>query len=158
LDNKVLDSRLSRENAAIRRRRVCMACNNRFTTYERVEEQTPMLIKNDGRREVYSRDKLKRGIMLACQKRPIASATIDAFVEDLERKLQEANYKEIPTREIGERVVDFLRKLDPIAYIRFVAVYRSFTLADFENAVKELYVLTPHHNIDPRGPHPQLKQ
>jgi transcriptional repressor NrdR len=158
LDNKVLDSRLSRENAAIRRRRVCIACNNRFTTYERVEEQTPMLIKNDGRREVYSREKLKRGIMLACQKRPIASATIDAFIDDLERKLQEANYKEIPTREIGERVVDFLRKLDPIAYIRFSAVYRSFTLADYENALKELYVISPHHNIDPRGSHPQLKQ
>ena len=117
-----------------------------------------MLIKNDGRREVYSRDKLKRGIMLAAQKRPIASSTIDAFIDDLERKLQEANYKEIPTREIGERVVDFLRRLDPIAYIRFSAIYRNFTLEDYERELKGLYVISPHHNIDPRGGHSQLKQ
>jgi transcriptional repressor NrdR len=157
LDNKVLDSRLSRENAAIRRRRVCIACNNRFTTYERVEEQTPMLIKNDGRREVYSREKLKKGIMAAAQKRPIAVSTIDAFIDDLERKLQEANYKEIPTREIGERVVDFLRKLDPVAYIRFSSVYRNYTLEDYERELKGLYMLTPHHSLDPRT-HGSLKQ
>jgi transcriptional repressor NrdR len=136
---------LSRESAAIRRRRICLFCNHRFTTYEKVEEQTPMLIKNDGRREMYSREKLKRGILMAAQKRPIAISTIDAFIDDLERKLQESNYKEIPTNEIGERVVDFLRKLDPVAYIRFASVYRNYTLEDFEREVKGLYMTLRHH-------------
>ncbi|MDR1081014.1 MAG: transcriptional regulator NrdR [Deltaproteobacteria bacterium] len=156
LDNKVLDSRLSRENSAIRRRRVCTACNHRFTTYERVEEQTPMLIKNDGRREAYNRSKLKKGIMMAAQKRPIAVSTIDAFIDELERKLQEANYKEIPTREIGERVVDFLKKLDPVAYIRFVSVYKNYTLEDFEREVKGLHLVNTHRG--PEGSQGHLKQ
>jgi transcriptional repressor NrdR len=156
LDNKVLDSRLSRENAAIRRRRVCSGCNRRFTTYEKVEEQTPMLIKNDGRREMYSREKLKKGILMATQKRPIAIATIDLFIEDLERKLQDCNYKEIPTAEIGERVVEFLRKLDPVAYIRFASVYRNYSLEDFEREVKGLNVMFRHHDASPPIRH--LKQ
>jgi transcriptional repressor NrdR len=161
LDNKVLDSRLSRENAAIRRRRVCVACNHRFTTYERVEEQTPMLIKSDGRREAYIRAKLKKGIMMAAQKRPIATSTIDAFIDELERKLQEANYKEIPTREIGERVVDFLRKLDPVAYIRFASVYRNYSLEDFEREAKGLHMVSPgsrSHQQDSVHGHGHMKQ
>jgi transcriptional repressor NrdR len=136
---------MSRENSAIRRRRICLFCKHRFTTYEKVEEQTPMLIKNDGRREMYSREKLKRGILMAAQKRPIAISTIDAFIEDLERKLQESNYKEIPTSEIGERVVDFLKKLDPVAYIRFASVYRNYTLEDFDREVKGIYMTLRHH-------------
>jgi transcriptional repressor NrdR len=157
LDNKVLDSRLSRENAAIRRRRICLSCKNRFTTYERVEEQIPMLIKNDGRRENYSRDKLKKSIVMACQKRPIAASTIDAFIDDLERRLQEANYKEIPTREIGEKVVEFLRKLDSVAYIRFVSVFKNYSMEDYERELKGLYVMPSHHALDAR-PHNHLKQ
>jgi transcriptional repressor NrdR len=158
LDNKVLDSRLSRENSAIRRRRVCTGCNHRFTTYERVEEQTPVLIKNDGRRELYNREKLRKGIMMAAQKRPIAASTIEAFIDELERKLQEANYKEIPTREIGERVMDFLRKLDPVAYIRFASVYKNYTLEDFEREAKGLHGLSGHGRRGSDSGHGQFKQ
>jgi transcriptional repressor NrdR len=138
LNNKVLDSRVSREGSAVRRRRLCPACSNRFTTYEKVEEQTPILIKRDGRREIYNRDKLKRGIIMATQKRPVATATIDTFIEETERRLQDSNYKEVSTSEIGERVMDFLKSTDLVAYIRFASVYKNFNLVDdFESAARE---------------------
>jgi transcriptional repressor NrdR len=138
LNNKVLDSRVSREGSAVRRRRLCPACNNRFTTYEKVEEQTPILIKRDGRREIYNRDKLKRGIMMATQKRPVAIATIDTFIEETERRLQDSNYKEVSTSELGERVMDFLKNTDLVAYIRFASVYKNFNLVDdFEREARE---------------------
>jgi transcriptional repressor NrdR len=136
-NNKVLDSRVSREGTAVRRRRLCPACKNRFTTYEKVEEQTPILIKRDGRREIYNRDKLKRGIMTATQKRPVAMATIDSFIEEMERRLQDSNYKEISTSDLGDRVMEFLRQTDLVAYIRFASVYKNFSLPDdFEREAK----------------------
>ncbi|MDR1085590.1 MAG: transcriptional regulator NrdR [Deltaproteobacteria bacterium] len=141
LENKVIDSRLSRDSVAIRRRRECLICSRRFTTYEKVEEQIPLLVKKDGRRESYSRDKIRRGILMATQKRPVSVGEIDAFLDQLERQFQEGNFKEIHTSEIGERVVEFLRQTDPVAYVRFASVYRQFkSLEDFDRELKELYV------------------
>jgi transcriptional repressor NrdR len=138
LNNKVLDSRVSREGSAVRRRRLCPACGNRFTTYEKVEEQTPILIKRDGRREIYNRDKLKRGIMAATQKRPVAIAAIDTFIEETERRLQDSNYKEISTNELGEKVMEFLKGVDLVAYIRFASVYKNFNMPDdFEREARQ---------------------
>jgi transcriptional repressor NrdR len=137
LDNKVIDSRLSRDNAAIRRRRECLLCSRRFTTYEKVEDHIPMLIKRDGRREPYNREKLTRGIRTATQKRPVPVAEIEAFIDQLERQLQEGSYHEVHTHQIGERVEDFLKVIDPVAYVRFASVYRQFSsLQDFERQLQ----------------------
>ncbi|MDR2140559.1 MAG: transcriptional regulator NrdR [Deltaproteobacteria bacterium] len=141
LENKVIDSRLTRDSLAIRRRRECLICGRRFTTYEKVEEQIPLLVKKDGRREAYNREKLRRGMIMATQKRPVAVDEIDAFIDQLERQFQEGNYKEIPTSEIGEKVVEFLRQTDPVAYVRFASVYRQFkSLEDFDRELRELYL------------------
>ncbi|MDR1871092.1 MAG: transcriptional regulator NrdR [Deltaproteobacteria bacterium] len=140
LENKVIDSRLSRDSLAIRRRRECLICGRRFTTYEKIEEQIPMLVKKDGRREAYNRDKLRRGIIMATQKRPVSIGEIDGFIEQIERQFQDGNYKEVNTSEIGERVVEFLRQTDPVAYVRFASVYRQFkSLEDFDRELRELY-------------------
>jgi transcriptional repressor NrdR len=137
LDNKVIDSRLSRDSVAIRRRRECLVCERRFTTYEKVEDHIPMLIKRDGRREPYSREKLNRGIMTATQKRPVPVADIQAFIDQLERRLQESSYHEVHTTQIGEEVERFLKVADPVAYVRFASVYRQFnTLQDFERQLQ----------------------
>jgi transcriptional repressor NrdR len=149
LDNKVIDSRLSRDSTAIRRRRVCLVCERRFTTYEKVEEQATMLIKKDGRREPYNREKLKKGIYIATQKRPVAVSEIDAFIDQLERQLQEGNYKEVPTSQIGNKVAEFLRDVDPVAYVRFVSVYRQFSnLDDFDREIKEVYLASEQRKFD----------
>jgi transcriptional repressor NrdR len=141
LDNKVIDSRLSRDSSAIRRRRECLKCLRRFTTYEKVEEQLPLLVKKDGRRESYSREKIRKGIITATQKRQVSVGEIDAFLDQLERQFQDGTYKEIHTSEIGERVVEFLRQTDPVAYVRFASVYRQFkSLEDFDKELRELYV------------------
>lgn len=139
LNNKVIDSRLGKDALSIRRRRECFKCERRFTTYEKVEEQIPLLIKKDGRREAFNRDKVRNGILKATEKRPVSVELVDSFIEKLERQFQEANVKEIPAREVGERVIDFLRGVDPVAYVRFASVYRSFTsLDDFNRELREL--------------------
>jgi transcriptional repressor NrdR len=145
LENKVIDSRLTRDSVAIRRRRECLICARRFTTYEKVEEQIPMLVKKDGRREAYNREKIRRGIINATQKRPVSIEEIDSFVDQVERQFQDGGYKEIHTSEIGERVVEFLRQTDPVAYVRFASVYRQFkSLEDFDRELRELYVTAGH--------------
>jgi transcriptional repressor NrdR len=139
LENKVIDSRLSNQGAVIRRRRECLACQRRFTTYERVEEILPMVVKKDGRREAFERQKVFGGIQLACQKRPVSSDQIDAVVDGIERKLQEMGEKEIYSTVIGEQVMRELSKLDEVAYVRFASVYRSFKdLGEFMSELKEL--------------------
>jgi transcriptional repressor NrdR len=139
LYNKVIDSRLGKDALSIRRRRECIKCGRRFTTYEKVEEQIPLLIKKDGRREAFSREKIRAGILKATEKRPVSVELVDAFIEKLERQFQEANLKEIPAREVGERVIEFLKESDPVAYVRFASVYRQFTnLGDFDRELKEL--------------------
>ena len=139
LYNKVIDSRLGKDALSIRRRRECIKCGRRFTTYEKVEEQTPLLLKKDGRREEFNREKIRSGILKATEKRPVSVELVDTFIEKLERQFQEANLKEIPAREVGERVIEFLKEADPVAYVRFASVYRQFTtLGDFDRELKEL--------------------
>ncbi len=138
-DNKVIDSRLSKEGNAIRRRRECLACERRFTTYETIEEIPLMIIKKDKRREVFNRDKVRSGIQRACEKREISMNAIEAFVEELERDLRESEEKEISSRVIGEKIMAKLHELDKVAYVRFASVYRDFK--DVNDFVTELKTL-----------------
>jgi transcriptional repressor NrdR len=138
-NNKVVDSRLSKEGLLIRRRRECDDCLKRFTTYEKVEEINPVVIKKDGRREPYDRDKVAEGIHRACRKRPISVEDIEAFLDTLEQALQESGRKEISCSEIGERVMAQLHEWDDVAYVRFASVYRQFQdTSDFMQELKEL--------------------
>jgi len=138
-DNKVIDSRLSNQGAVIRRRRECIGCERRFTTYERVEEILPMVVKKDGRREAFDRQKIVAGLELACRKRPVSSEQIEAVVDGIERRLQEMGEKEIPTTFVGETVMRELSRLDEVAYVRFASVYRSFKdVGEFMSELKEL--------------------
>lgn len=139
LENRVIDSRLSKDGHAIRRRRECTDCKRRFTTYERVEISIPLVVKKDGRREHFGRDKLKSGIMKACEKRKVAVDEIERFVDELERSIQEQGDREIPSETIGLRVMEYLRDLDDVAYVRFASVYRSFKdLKEFMSELQDL--------------------
>lgn len=126
IDNKVIDSRLSKDARTIRRRRECLRCSRRFTTYERLEEMLPMVVKKDGRRETFDRDKIIRGIKKSCQKRPVSVTKIEEFVDSLEVYFQELGKKEIESKEVGERVIQSLKDWDEVAYVRFASVYRQF--------------------------------
>lgn len=126
IDNKVIDSRLSKDGRTIRRRRECLSCSRRFTTYEKLEEVLPMVIKKDGRREPFSREKIISGIRKACQKRPVSVPKIEEFVDQLELYFQELGKKEIDSKDIGERVITSLKEWDEVAYVRFASVYRQF--------------------------------
>lgn len=129
-DNKVIDSRLSKEGQVIRRRRECLECQRRFTTYERIEEIMPLVVKKDGRREAFDRRKIVLGLEHACQKRPVSSAQIEELVEQVERRLQEMGEREVDAQHIGELVMKGLQGLDDVAYVRFASVYRSFQDVD----------------------------
>ena len=135
-DSKVIDSRELQEGEMIRRRRECEKCAERFTTYERIEEVLPAVIKKDGRREVFDRAKILGGIRKACEKRPISMATMEAAVERIVRSVQEQGVEEIESAKIGERVMEELHALDEVAYVRFASVYRSFK--DINEFMKEL--------------------
>lgn len=138
-ENKVIDSRLSKEGQVIRRRRECLGCQRRFTTYERIEEIMPLVVKKDGRREAFDRSKIVAGLKLACQKRPVSSESIDEIVEQVERKLQEFGEREVQTSVIGEHVMKSLQELDAVAYVRFASVYRSFQdIGEFMTELKDL--------------------
>jgi transcriptional repressor NrdR len=138
-ESKVIDSRLSKEGDVIRRRRRCLRCSGRFTTYERVEEALPVVVKKDGRREGYDRAKVVAGLKTACQKRPISVDTIDAVADRIERRLQEEGAREVPSSVIGENIMGELRELDTVAYVRFASVYRSFQdVGEFMREVQEL--------------------
>jgi transcriptional repressor NrdR len=139
VENKVIDSRLSNQGAVIRRRRECFGCQRRFTTYERVEEILPMVVKKDGRRESFDRVKVLEGLKLACNKRPVSSEQLEELVDGIERKLQDMGEKEVPSSVIGEAVMRELARLDEVAYVRFASVYRSFKdLGEFMSELKEL--------------------
>jgi transcriptional repressor NrdR len=125
-DSKVIDSRVSTAGDVIRRRRECEGCARRFTSRERVEDVLPIVVKKDGAREPFEREKVLRGVRLACNKRPIAIERIERFIDELERQLIEGEAKEVDSREIGERNMKLLRELDEVAYVRFASVYRSF--------------------------------
>jgi transcriptional repressor NrdR len=126
INNKVIDSRLSKDGRTIRRRRECLECERRFTTYEKLEEVLPMVIKRDGRREPFNRDKIIAGINMACQKRPVSITKIEDFADSLELYFQELGKKEVESTEIGERVINSLKEWDEVAYVRFASVYRQF--------------------------------
>ena len=126
INNKVIDSRLSKDGRMIRRRRECIECGRRFTTYEKLEDVLPMVVKKDGRREPFSRDKIIVGIRSACQKLPISITKIEEFVDSLELYFQELAKKEIDSTQIGEKVIDKLKEWNEVAYVRFASVYRQF--------------------------------
>lgn len=141
IDNKVIDSRLSKDGRTIRRRRECIECGRRFTTYEKLEEVLPMVIKKDGRREPFSREKIIKGIKKACQKRPISITKIEEFVDSLEIHFQELGKKEVDSNEVGEKVISNLKRWDEVAYVRFASVYRQFRdinefMAELEGILK----------------------
>ncbi len=141
INNKVIDSRLSKDGRTIRRRRECIECDRRFTTYEKLEDVLPMIVKKDGRREPFSREKIISGIRSACQKRPVSATKIEEFVDNLELHFQELGKKEIESKEIGERVIEMLREWDEVAYVRFASVYRQFKdikefMAELEDILK----------------------
>lgn len=126
LEDKVVDSRPSKDGMSIRRRRECQECGTRFTSYEHIELAFPSIIKKDGTREEYDREKLKRGIKIACNKLPISHDEIEALVGRIERSLTEQNQNELPAELLGQTVMDELQSFDPVAYIRFASVYREF--------------------------------
>ena len=137
-ENKVIDSRISKDGGAIRRRRECSACGKRFTTYEFVEEVLPVVVKKDGRRETFDRTKIRSGIKKACEKRPISTDAIESLVERVEQTCQEYQGKEIPASIIGEKVMKELQELDGVAYVRFASVYREFRdVTDFLEELKD---------------------
>jgi transcriptional repressor NrdR len=138
-DDKVIDSRASREGSTIRRRRECVGCGHRFTTYEEVERPRLMVLKRDNRREEFSREKLTAGMQKACQKRPVSQEAIAELVERIVDDLANTFDREVSCEAIGERVMTGLRGLDPVAYVRYASVYRRFEEAtDFVAEVKKL--------------------
>ena len=124
--DKVVDSRESGAGDSIRRRRECLDCGRRFTSYERSEEIPYLVIKKDGRREAFDRSKLMAGIHRACEKRPVSAKALDALVEEIEQLMADSSDREVPSSRIGERVMERLRELDKVAYVRFASVYREF--------------------------------
>jgi len=139
IEDKVVDSRMAREGEVIRRRRECLACKRRYTTYERVEESLPVVVKKDGRRESFDRAKILAGLKKACEKRPISVATIEAVADRIEKRVQEMGETEIQSRTVGEEVMRELHQLDQIAYVRFASVYREFK--DIDQFMDELKAL-----------------
>jgi transcriptional repressor NrdR len=138
-DTKVIDARNHRDAPVKRRRRECMECGQRFTTYERIEDLLPMVVKRDGRRDTFERARLIAGIQKACQKRPVSVDQIEETVGRIERSLLETGEREIPSTRIGELVRDELRELDPVAWMRFTSVYLNFkTIEEFRLALEEL--------------------
>ncbi len=135
-ENRVIDSRLNRDNNMIRRRRQCLKCRRRFTTYERIEETMPLVIKKDGRRESYDRVKVVSGLRRACEKRPVSVNTIESIADRIERGIQEGGEKEIASSVIGESAMRELHDTDQVAYVRFASVYRSFK--DINEFMEEL--------------------
>jgi len=139
LEDRVVDSREAQEGQATRRRRECLRCGRRFTTYERIEEVLPHVVKKDGRREPFDRRKIVEGLERACQKRPVSREQIDDLVSAVERRVQELGDREVPSHVVGEAVMERLRALDAVAYVRFASVYRAFT--DVGEFMSELEVL-----------------
>ena len=150
LEDKVVDSRESREGDAVRRRRECLACGRRFTSYERVEETPVLIVKKDGRREPFDRAKLLKGMSAACQKRPVTLAQLEEAAGDIQAKLLERTDKEIPSRDLGELVMDALKGLDSVAYVRFASVYREFR--DLHDFVRHLEGLVGQGSPVPSRP------
>lgn len=149
-ENRVIDSRISKDGGAIRRRRECLACEKRFTTYEFVEEVLPVVVKKDGRREPFDRLKIMAGIKKACEKRPISTDAIESMVDNIEQACQEYQGKEIPSSTVGEKVMSELQRLDGVAYVRFASVYRQFRdVSDFMEELKDFLSITRKEEKQP---------
>jgi transcriptional repressor NrdR len=151
-EDKVMETRVSKDGNEIRRRRECAGCTRRFTTYERIEESMPLVIKNDGRREPFDRTKIEHGLIAAVAKRPVSLDQIRAMALEVEREIAELGVSEIVSRDVGERVLPKLRSLDQVAYVRFASIYRDFR--DLEGFEKELDALrndTGRHEIPGAG-------
>jgi transcriptional repressor NrdR len=139
LEDRVVDSRETGDGQTTRRRRECLACARRFTTYERIEEIMPVVVKKDGRREPFDRKKILEGLTRACQKRPVSAAQVEALVSEIERQVQELGEKEVQSRVIGEALMRRLRAFDPVAFVRFASVYRAFEdVGDFMSELEGL--------------------
>ena len=139
VDDKVIDSREGRLGDTIRRRRECLKCGRRFTTYERIDEIPYMVIKKDGRRERFERQKILQGLLKACEKRPVATPKLEAIVDEIEGVVQESTERELTTTEIGEMIMRGLKKLDKVAYVRFASVYMDFKdVQEFMSELKNL--------------------
>ena len=136
LEDKVIDSRLSKDQTTIRRRRECLSCGKRFTTFEKTEINLPLIIKRDGRREAYVRKKVELGLKKACEKRPVGIDEIEKIINTIEQELQESGEKEVSSSVVGEKIMQLLKKLDDVAYIRFASVYRQFK--DINEFIQEL--------------------
>ncbi len=145
LESKVIDSRSNEEGTSIRRRRECLGCGRRFTTYEVIESTPLLVVKNDGTREPFDRNKIRRGLIKACEKRPVTAEEIDRVVSDVEKQITNTLQSEISTKQIGEIVMNELKDLDKVAYVRFASVYRDFRdvtnfvefIGDLERIIKE---------------------
>jgi transcriptional repressor NrdR len=149
-DSRVVDSRLGKDSASIRRRRHCDGCGHRFTTYERVELTLPMVVKKDGRRQAFDRPKIVSGLTRACEKRPVSTDTIEALATRIERQIMERGESEITSRELGEAVMAALHDLDAVAYVRFASVYREFR--DVHEFMRELEELIAARSAGSRRP------
>ena len=147
VEDKVVDSRMAKEGEAIRRRRECLGCKRRFTTYERVDEVLPMVIKKDGRRESFDRSKVLAGLKRACEKRPISIATLETVADRIEKRIQERGETEVQARVVGEEVMAELHQLDQVAYVRFASVYREFK--DVEQFLDEVKLLVHERGQGP---------
>jgi transcriptional repressor NrdR len=150
LEDRVMDSRTSKEGESIRRRRECLKCGKRFTSYERVDDIIPMVVKKDGRRESFDRAKILHGLKKACEKRPISIDVLDRVADSIEKKLTGLGVKEIPSTWIGEEVMSSLKETDKVAYVRFASVYRQFR--DLNDLMDEVKTLFEH-----QGPHAPKK-
>jgi transcriptional repressor NrdR len=139
VESKVLDSRTSKEADTIRRRRECLKCGKRFTTIETIEESIPLVVKKDGRREAFDRTKIANGLKKACEKRPVATANLERILSRIEYTLSERGEKEVKSTEIGQMVMDELKNLDEVAFVRFASVYRQFKdISEFMEELKDL--------------------
>ena len=149
-DNRVVDSRAGKDGDVIRRRRECLSCRRRFTTYERVEEELPFVVKRDGRREPFDRQKILTGVLKACEKRPVSYAAIEKVVDTLEAEFQASGEKEVSSVQIGERVLAGLLRMDDVAYVRFASVYRQFKdISQFVEEIKSLISDPPERTPKP---------
>jgi transcriptional repressor NrdR len=140
LEDRVVDSRESKEGDAIRRRRECLACGRRFTSYERIDEIPYMVVKKDGRRERFDRNKIMSGLLRACEKRPVSTGQLEQIVDEIEQHVQDSSDREITSEEVGKTVMQKLRQLDKVAYVRFASVYLEFKdVTEFMTEINHLF-------------------
>ncbi len=139
LEDKVVDSREAKDGDAIRRRRECLQCSRRFTSYERIDEIPYMVVKKDGKREIFERNKILAGLLRACEKRPISSSQLESIVDSVEKNVQDSTDRELPTSEMGKIIMRRLKELDKVAYVRFASVYLEFEdVSEFMTELKNL--------------------